>query len=162
MQKSAIISSCEKYRYRLERTWDVSKWVVMFIMLNPSTADVETDDPTIRRCIGFAESWWFGWIIVWNLFPFRATNPKNLIEENSPFTLENSQHLHEMSATAHLIVCAWWNQEIVKKLYKKFPTYKPLASITKNLAFIELSKDWVPKHPLYLRKDRQPISYQNK
>lgn len=162
MQKSAIISSCGKYRYRLERTWDTSKWVMMFIMLNPSIADAEIDDPTIRRCIGFAESWWYGWIIVWNLFPFRATNPKDLIEENTPFTLENSKYLYEMSEISDLILCAWWNQQIVEKLYKKFPRYMPLVSIIKQLSCIELSKGGVPKHPLYLKKSSQPISYQNK
>jgi len=57
---STIISPCGKYRYLLERKWGIGLPCVTWIMLNPSTADAEKDDPTIRRCIGFSKAWGYG------------------------------------------------------------------------------------------------------
>lgn len=68
------------YSYRLWRTWDESKPLVAFIMLNPSTDDETEDDPTIRRCIGYADDWGFGSLIVGNLFALRATDPQELYQ----------------------------------------------------------------------------------
>lgn len=68
-KSSAIISECGAYRYRLERQWDGEKPNVAFLVLNPSTADASQDDPTIRRCIGFARYWGFGGLIVGNPLP---------------------------------------------------------------------------------------------
>lgn len=83
MNKGAVISSCKRYRYRLWRRWDESKPVLVFIMLNPSTADGEEDDPTIRKCIGFAKLHDFGGIEVVNLFAWQATDPAALRKQSS-------------------------------------------------------------------------------
>lgn len=74
MISKANISACDRYSYSLERVWDKGgyKNLCLFIMLNPSTADAHIDDPTIRRCIGFAKSWGYGGILVGNLYAFRA------------------------------------------------------------------------------------------
>jgi hypothetical protein len=64
VKASATISRCGAYRYRLERQWDSEKAKVAFLMLNPSIADACQDDPTIRRCIGFARAWGHGGLIV--------------------------------------------------------------------------------------------------
>lgn len=66
MHRSAVISPCKMYRYLLRRAWDESLPTALFVMLNPSTADAEVDDPTIRRCMGFARSWGMGSIEVVN------------------------------------------------------------------------------------------------
>ena len=79
MKRSAEISECGKYRWWLRRRWADGP-VVCFVMLNPSTADAEQDDPTIRRCIGFAQAWGCGALEVRNLFPFRATNPADMLK----------------------------------------------------------------------------------
>ena len=76
---NAELSICKKYRYSLTRIWDEDKPNVMFVMLNPSTADEKNDDPTIRRCINFAKDFGAGGIYVVNLFPLRATNPNELL-----------------------------------------------------------------------------------
>lgn len=76
--RSASISADGTYRYRLTRIWDGLKPTCAFVMLNPSTADGESDDPTIRKCIGFADRWGFGSIIVINAFAYRATSPAHL------------------------------------------------------------------------------------
>lgn len=79
MNKTATVSDCGRYRYSLGRTWDESQPPLVFVMLNPSTADAETDDPTIRKCIGFAQRTGFGGIVVVNLFAWRATDPRDML-----------------------------------------------------------------------------------
>lgn len=71
----AVISPCSLYRYILTRTWDPSLTPLVFCMLNPSTADAFQNDPTIRKCIGFARRMGHGGIVVVNLFAYRSTNP---------------------------------------------------------------------------------------
>lgn len=158
---SAVLSDCEKYRYSLSRVWDDNKPRVLFIMLNPSTADAEKDDPTIRRCIGFAKDWGYGGIYVVNLFALRATNPKDLLKAPFVVGVENEKWFRRMSALAHLVVCAWGNGAIVDKLQKRLDhTWKPLSWISKPLHYIELSNDGTPKHPLYLPKHLTPKPYE--
>ena len=77
-QSGADFSECGRYRYKLWRTWDDVRPVVMFIMLNPSTADATADDPTIRRCIGFAHDWGYGGVRVGNLFAWRTPYPQRV------------------------------------------------------------------------------------
>lgn len=79
--RTAVISACERYRYSLARTWDQERAPLVVVMLNPSTADAERDDPTIRRLIGFAKREQAGGILVVNLFAFRATDPADLWRE---------------------------------------------------------------------------------
>ena len=74
----AVISACELYRYILTRTWDTTLPPLVICMLNPSTADGQLDDPTIRKVIGFAKRLGYGGIVVVNLYAYRATDPKDL------------------------------------------------------------------------------------
>ena len=158
---SAVLSDCKKYRYSLSRVWDDNKPRVLFIMLNPSTADAENDDPTIRRCIGFAKYWGYGGLYVVNLFSLRATNPKDLLTAPFVVGVENEKWFRRMSALAHLVVCAWGNSLIVDKLQKRLDhTWKPLSWISKPLHYLELSNDGTPKHPLYLPKTLKPVRYE--
>lgn len=159
----AILSDCEKYRYELKRIWDDNKPKAMFIMLNPSKADAEQDDPTIRRCINYAKDWGYGGIYVGNLFAFRATNPQNLLQTENPIGADNITHLEAMQQECEIIICAWGNEDIVKKIISKHdPTYNPLKHINSKLHYLELSNAGTPKHPLYLRKDLKPIKYKIK
>jgi len=79
MISDAKLSVCRKYRYALWRIWDKSKPIVLFISLNPSTADEKEDDPTIRRCIGFAKSWGYGGLCMANLFAYRTKSPSEMM-----------------------------------------------------------------------------------
>ena len=154
-----ILSDCKRYRYSLTRSWDSSKPRVMFMMLNPSTADGEKDDPTIRRCIGFAKSWGFGSIEVGNLFAFRATMPEHLILEKDPVGPENRQWVNAAAQFAQMIVCAWGNRDIVKRLSSKLgDDFIPMDWLDK-LHYIELSLSGTPKHPLYLKKSLHPQKF---
>lgn len=157
----AIISECKKYRYQLARIWDDKKPTVTFIMLNPSTADANKDDATIRRCIGFASSWGFGGIKVVNLFPYRSTDPKELLKARNPFGDSNHRHIFSCFNNSEKTVCAWGNSAIVNKLIKKYSLYMPLLNIpTEELHYIELANDGTPKHPLYLPKIAQLKKYE--
>lgn len=67
-----------RYRFALWRSWDVGKHFAMFVLLNPSTADHETDDPTITRLTYRAKQAGHGGLVVCNAFGFRATKPIEL------------------------------------------------------------------------------------
>ena len=92
MKKHAIISQDDKYRYQLSRIWEEEKPKVLFIMLNPSTADADVDDPTIRRVVNFAKSWGYGGVFVGNLYAFRSTDPKGLRYIDNPVGEDNIGH----------------------------------------------------------------------
>lgn len=155
MEKYAIISECEQYRYQLRRTWDTNLQPVMFIMLNPSTADADNDDPTIRRCIGFAKTWGYGGIVVVNLFAYRATNPKDLLKCKNPVGDDNLKWIEHSASRCPKVVAAWGNADIVNKLLANRPFYQPLEKLA-NVHYIELSNSGTPKHPLYLKGDLKP------
>ncbi|WP_196887689.1 DUF1643 domain-containing protein [Aureivirga sp. CE67] len=144
MEKGAVISDCEKFRYQLWRKWDETKPLVMFLMLNPSTADANADDPTIRRCINYAKDWGFGGLYVGNLYAFRTAYPKELKEAGFQRGEFNTENLLEMKNKCQKVVCAWGNGEGV-------PEY--ITEIFEELHYIDLAKDGTPKHPLYLKKD---------
>ena len=102
----ATFSRDRRYRYRLWRRWDRSRAVVAFVMLNPSTADAMHDDPTIRRCVGFARAWGFGGVDVVNLFALRATDTRALRKAADPIGPANDRHLRRAVRSAGLIVLA--------------------------------------------------------
>ena len=158
MTKSAIISDCNKYRYELHREWDRSKGKVLFIMLNPSTADGLNNDLTTIRCMNFAKKWGYGGIMIGNIYPFRAKRPKDLkkwISDDS-ISLElyssNIYHVQDMMNQCDLTVCAWGGN------HKGVPE---MLEYTSDLHYLELCDDGItPKHPLgNLSKDLVPIKY---
>jgi hypothetical protein len=86
VERSAAVSRCGRCRWWLRRTdpRGGSGRVVAFLMLNPSTADAQRDDPTIRRCLGFARAWGYSVLEVRNLFAWRATDPRELLTAADP------------------------------------------------------------------------------
>lgn len=111
MIKSAIISPCERYRYWLKRQWDDAKPQCTFIMLNPSTADANDDDPTVLRCISFARLFGCGSLEVVNLYGWRATEPRDLRNEydagSDVVGPDNDDHLLSSVNAASLVIAAW-------------------------------------------------------
>ncbi|EYS89479.1 hypothetical protein CF68_33090 [Cupriavidus sp. SK-4] len=110
MHRSAVISDCGAFRYHLERRWGPAK-PMLFVMLNPSTADASEDDPTIRKCVGFAERHGSESVEVVNLFAFRATDPRELKRAGYPVGPDNHRHIRLAAASVArrggLAVCAW-------------------------------------------------------
>lgn len=109
MKKDACLSPCRLYRYALWRTWDESKKKVMFIGLNPSTADETVDDRTVGRCISYATQWGYGGIIMTNLFAFRASKPTEMMRAENPIGEMNDYYLKRLAVDAALIVGMWGN-----------------------------------------------------
>ncbi len=153
--EGAVLSRCGRYRYRLHRSWLMGEGTVLFIMLNPSTADAELDDPTIRRCIGFARRWGFQELVVANLFAWRATDPRELKRASDPVGPENDEHLIALSGDADAVIAAWGVHGGYKN--RNWVVRRLLRGTVEHLG---LTKQGHPRHPLYLRADaaREPIT----
>jgi len=145
--KYATFSSCRKYRYSLSRIWDKKKKHVLFIGLNPSTADEEVDDPTIRRCLNFAKKWGYGGFIMVNLFAYRTTLASNLKKVKYPVGKDNDKYIMTLSKKADTTVAAWGNNG---NLYDRD---KQVLSFIPNLMCLKVNKSGQPSHPLYLSKN---------
>lgn len=155
---NAVISECGTYRYELSRTWDWDSGlpVVGWIMLNPSTADAEVDDPTIRRCVGFARKWGYGGIVVRNLFALRATDPNELRRHADPAGPENAAYLAQVVRDA-FTVCAWGSHPLART--SGFRLVTQLSALNVDIRCLGVTKDGYPRHPLYVKADAQPIPY---
>jgi hypothetical protein len=185
----ADISACGKYRYKLWREWrgtakdenwnwyknDDGSPVVdgagepwgdpkpcAFIMLNPSTADAKEDDPTIRRCVGYAKRWGYDRLEVANLFAWRATDPQVILkmtarlkDNHDPVGPRNSEVVRETAIDAGLIICAWgahgnhMDQDT-----------QVLGWINDcKLHILRTTKSGHPAHPLYLPANLTPVRF---
>jgi hypothetical protein len=141
---TADISRCGRYRYSLTRVWNLGLPTVVFIGLNPSTADATADDPTIRRCMGFARAWRFGGLIVVNLFAYRATDPRILRSVDDPIGSRNNGTIQAHCLSAQRIVAAWGihgsladrAQHVLRFLHQPY--------------CLGVTKRGSPRHPLYL------------
>lgn len=155
MYSSATISNCGRFRYTLQRAWDQTLPTLMFIMLNPSTADAHEDDPTIRKCIGFAERNGFGSIIACNLFAYRATDPKDLARAGFPVGSENDSHMEvELRALSRYgdgskIVFAW-GAHARKHSTRVAQVDHLVRSCGHEPHALKLLADGIPSHPLML------------
>lgn len=145
---SAALSPCGRYRYRLGREWPGGHGTVLFVMLNPSTADAEVDDPTVRRCVGFARRWGFRRLEVGNLFARRASKPSELWRVPDPIGPENDYHLVEMSKGADCVVAAWG-----QNVGQRRRDLQVLRILDGPVAHLGLTRRGYPRHPLYLRAD---------
>lgn len=106
MRKDAVISECGKYRYTLSRHWGDGAHV-LFCLLNPSTADANQEDPTLRRGIGFARQWGFDGVVFVNLFAYRATDPADMLAAEDPVGPENDKYILQEAERADFVVMAY-------------------------------------------------------
>jgi len=144
MLRSAIFSPCRRYRYFLSRVWNPKLPSVMFVALNPSTADEREDDPTVRRCIGFARKWSFGGLILVNLFAYRSTDPAGLLEADDPVGPGNDKHILESARTAGRVVLAWGTKG------SWLGRDQHVHALLPGARCLGITKEGHPKHPLYL------------
>jgi hypothetical protein len=138
--------------------------VVNFIMLNPSTADDNFDDATIRRCVGFAKRWGFDGLVVTNLFAYRATNPRDLKalaarDVGLAIGEENEGHLRREADAAHSVVCAW-GDNCDSILHRKLDVIGMLKAY--DLFCIRRTKKGNPAHPVRERYTDKPELYTRK
>jgi hypothetical protein len=153
LRRYATISDCGQYRYRLSRVWDGARQLLTFVMLNPSTADAEQDDPTIRRCMGFARTFGYGGINVLNIFALRATDPRQLSGHPDPVGPYNDQMLY-----AYLAVDPMRAQTVAAWGAHKAATVRAAALTAPGTApwsCLGVTKDGHPRHPLYLPANAQ-------
>lgn len=125
----------------------------MFIGLNPSTADEANDDPTIRRCMGFAKAWGFSAICMTNLFAFRATKPQVMKQVHDPVGKDNDGHLRKLSENASLVVAAWGARGA------HLGRDRAVCSMIGAMVCLGVTKDGHPRHPLYVRADIEPQNF---
>lgn len=155
MKRSAIISEDGLYRYTLTRDWSsldpLDHGYVNFIALNPSTADAKNDDPTIRRCVGFAKYWGYDQFVMTNLFAFRATEPDEMKKAADPIGPLNDYHVVRTAEKADLVIACWGTHGTFMNRGEK------VKNTIDCLMCLQKTKDGHPNHPLYLPKNIDPI-----
>ena len=155
MTGGAAFSRDRRYRYRLWRRWDRSRPAIAFCMLNPSTADARRDDPTIRRCIGFARAWGYGGLEVVNIFAMRATDPRALRSARDPVGPRNDAFMLRAAARSPVVI-AWG---VHGALRDRGNEALRLLGSTSLLLALGRTRSGAPRHPLYLRHDSEPMEY---
>lgn len=160
---SATFSPCGKYRYDLRRVWRPGKRVMVFVGLNPSTADQSTDDPTIRRILGFADDWGYGALVMLNAFAYRSTDPKALASmiarRRDPVGAENDATIERVFAEHHAdrLVIGWGAHGVLLGRGRHLAE-RALALHGRPQCF-GLTGNGQPKHPLYLAASTRPRRY---
>jgi hypothetical protein len=160
-EKTAVISDDGLYRYDLTRQWAPSPEKLTFIMLNPSSADADVDDPTIRRCIGFAKREGLAGIRVVNLFAFRASKPSALIAHPEPAGPENHGRIMaaiwDAADAGTPVVAAWGAWFHSHPGISKSPNVREMVNLaTIPLFCLGVTAAGHPRHPLYVKGD-QPL-----
>jgi hypothetical protein len=153
---AAILSPCGLYRYHLSRTLREEPGArVLFVMLNPSTADATVDDPTIRRCIGFAEREGGSVLEVVNLYGLRSPEPKALRAAPDPVGPDNDKHLRLALQFADVVICGWGANE--GPIRGRSRVVADLAlDLGRTPMCLGTTKSGAPRHPLYVRS-AQPL-----
>lgn len=164
MMRSATLSPCRTYRYVLSRVWKSSLPPVIFVGINPSTADEREDDPTIRKCVGFAQRWGFGSIVMLNLFAYRSTDPRGLLDVEDPVGPQNDNHLaHEIRGPeVGSVFVAWGNvHPSLEEMARHRLTRLLLASLSakQELFCLGTNQNGSPRHPLYLPWSTPPLRW---
>jgi len=156
VERTALFDATGVYRYRLGRVWaPLFPRRCAFLMLNPSTADERIDDPTIRRCIGFAQSWGYGALDILNIFAYRSTDPGVLDRVEDPVGPENDRHIREVvgNPRCELVVAAWGVHGTCRNRNSEV-----LKILPENTMCLGFTKERHPKHPLYVPGDARLVS----
>ncbi|EHL96971.1 hypothetical protein HMPREF9946_04460 [Acetobacteraceae bacterium AT-5844] len=158
----AEFSPCGRYRYTLERRWDGkpfgSPGVCAWLMMNPSTADEQVDDPTVRRARDFSRRWGYGAMVVLNAFALRATKPTMLLEAEDPVGPGNDAAITHWAKQAEKVIAAWglppkplrWRSLDVAALLAQAGV-QPMA--------LKITQSGQPSHPLYIAGDTMPVPW---
>lgn len=159
MISGAVFSQDSKktYRYSLWRELDGDRGPVLFIMLNPSTANATKDDPTVRRCIGYAKMWGHRKLYVGNIFSYRATDPRQLKKADEPIGPLNNTHLVDMAKDSELVIAAWGTHGNL--FGRGMKVWSLMSHEGIGLSYLRMTKFGHPSHPLYLSKNIKPKNW---
>ena len=146
VRRAATLSRCRLYRYSLTRAWDPALPTILFIGLNPSTADSTQDDPTVRRCIGFARDWGYGTMTLANLFALRSTDPAQLWTAHDPIGPNNDEWIRRMADSAAMVVAAWGAHGGL------LGRDRHVIAMLPSVQCLGRTRAGHPRHPLYLSK----------
>jgi hypothetical protein len=152
-ERGAVLSPCRRYRYHLWRAFGNVSHRCVFVGLNPSTADENLDDPTIRKCVGFAKRWGFGAIDMLNLFAWRSTDPNGLLEAEDPIGPDNQATAIRVLGEAHRIVWCWGHHNArIRKLVHARTLDDRWIAIPKacDAGTFGRNQGGSPRHPLML------------
>jgi len=161
MRRAARFDPTRRYRYSLRRRWGTGP-ACCFVMLNPSAADETDDDPTIRRCIGFAQAWGFPALEVVNLFAWRTHEPRRLLEARDPVGPGNDGAVRAAARRAGLVVCAWGGAlqgRWAPARDRAMAVGETLAAASVETVCLGVTKRGHPRHPLYLRAGTRPAPF---
>lgn len=147
IHSEAVYSACGSYRYSLSRRWGAGAGLV-WVMLNPSTATEERNDPTIERCQRRAAALGLPGFAVVNLFAFRATRPADLRAAAAPVGPENDRLLLQAARDAALILCGWGTHGA--HLGRGAQVEALLRQAGLPLHHLGLTREGHPRHPLYV------------
>jgi len=169
---SAVFDPSGVYRYALWRWWTddlKDQRFVNFVMLNPSTADGEKDDPTIKKCMSYADAWGFKRLAVTNLFALRSTDPTNIEtgwsdvvkrKVDDPIGPQNDETIKSIAFHATAIIGAWGNDgwlldrpAAVKQLLRPYAT---------KFYFLRMNGTGEPAHPLFLPSSLTPMLWEKR
>lgn len=149
LERDAVLSDCGRYRYLLRRSWDHTKPRALFVMLNPSTADAEIDDATIRSCIRLSRGMNYGSFEVVNLFAWRATDPAELVKADDPVGPNNDGVIDAAIGRCDSVICAWGAHQMAssrgRAVWGAIRSRRPAAFC------LGTTKAGMPKHPLYIK-----------
>ena len=151
IETGARFNKNRTHRYALWRVWDTNAPKVMFIGLNPSTADENKEDPTLKRVIQFSKDWGFGGVFMCNLFSFITPYPEELQIDTG--ISENKRWLKYYSKKTTEIVCAWGAHKAAPNRAKM--VYRFMRKATA----LQLNNDGSPRHPLYVKSDVKRVSF---
>lgn len=151
IHRDAVLSEDGEYRYTLTRGWDRGVGQVLWVMLNPSTADALTDDPTIRKCMGFSARWGFQRMTIVNLCALRSTDPKALNHHPDPKGPENDYYLANSRDLYSRVVLAWGNHGV--------PYANGVPDLFSGARCLGKTKSGQPRHPARLGYDTPLESY---
>jgi hypothetical protein len=154
---TAVYSDCGVYRYVLTRVWGAGP-KALFVMLNPSTATEQQNDPTVERCERRARALGFGAFRVTNIFAFRATDPRLMRAAADPVGPDNDAAIAEAAAWADRIICAWGGQGV--HLGRGAAVERQLRAGGRQLFALGLTRDGQPKHPLYIGYAHPPLLWE--
>ena len=163
MLRTAVISPCELFRYELRRVWDDTLPLLVVCMLNPSTADAEKDDPTLRELIHFARLWGYGGLLIVNLNARRTSSPAEMMASDASFGPENARHLAAAMEYARdhggRLLAAWGNHGDFDDRAAWFCS-RAYHVYRLDLICLGTTKSWHPKHPMARGKHRIPRNQQ--
>jgi hypothetical protein len=147
-----------EYRYALRRVWDDALGSVLFVMMNPSTADPFVDDPTVAKCQRYARAWGYGTLWVGNTFAYRATDQKQLLQVADPVGPANDEWLLKMAEQAGIIVLAYGKPHNDLRQRGR-DVARLLMRAGHKLHVLKLCIDGTPSHPLYLKGTLKPTLF---